>query len=92
MLPICSPRSPIRTAAFLDYTYNSGGQRIQMADQTGFTVNYQYNALGQLTELTDGNGNLIVSYSYDAVGAALAASNSATAPPPTTPTTPTAMC
>ncbi len=53
---------------FLKYTYNSAGQRAQMVDQTGFTVDYQYNALGQLGELSDGSGNLIVAYSYDAVG------------------------
>ena len=66
--PIASPRSPTRTAAFSQYSYNAAGQRSSMKDQTGFTVNYSYNSLGQLSKLTDGNGNLIVSYTYDAVG------------------------
>ena len=29
------------------------------------TVNYTYNSLDQLTELTDGSGNLIASYTYN---------------------------
>ena len=33
---------------YLEYTYNSLGERIQMQDQTGFTVKYQYDALGRL--------------------------------------------
>jgi len=53
---------------FLSYKYNAQSQRIQMQDQTGFTVNYTYNPLGQLLKLTDGSGNLIVSYQYDPVG------------------------
>ena len=54
--------------SFLEYTYNAAGQRSSMEDQTGFTVDYKYDALGRLSELTDGNGVLIVAYSYDAVG------------------------
>ena len=53
---------------YLKFTYYAGGQRKQMVDQTGFTVNYQYDAVGHLSELTDGNGNLIVKYTYDAAG------------------------
>ena len=53
---------------FLAYTYNDLGQRTEMQDQTGFTVNYHYNTLGQLSSLSDGSGNLIVSYTFDAVG------------------------
>ncbi len=39
-----------------------------MVDQTGFTVNYLYDDAGRLSELTDGNGNPIVTYTYDADG------------------------
>ena len=53
---------------WLKFSYNIVGQRTQSVDQTGFTVNYLYNALGRLSELTDGNGNLIVKYTYDAAG------------------------
>jgi RHS repeat-associated protein len=53
---------------YLKFTYNVVGQRTQMVDQTGFTVNYAYDILGRLSELTDGGGNLIVKYTYDSVG------------------------
>jgi RHS repeat-associated protein len=53
---------------WLKFGYNIVGQRTQSVDQTGFTVNYTYNAVGQLSELTDGNGNLIVQYLYDNAG------------------------
>ena len=53
---------------FLEFTYNIVGQRTQSVDQTGFTVNYKYHAPGRLSMLTDGSGNLIVKYSYDAAG------------------------
>jgi RHS repeat-associated protein len=50
---------------FLQFFYNSGGQRVQSVDQTGFTVNYSYDEAGRLSELTDKNGQLIVQYTYD---------------------------
>ena len=53
---------------FLKYTYNAGEQLTQMVDQTGFKQIYSYLADGQLSGVTDGNGNLIVSYSYDLTG------------------------
>jgi len=53
---------------FLTFSYNVIGDRTQSIDQTGFTVNYTYNSLGELSELTDGNGNLIVKYVYDSAG------------------------
>jgi RHS repeat-associated protein len=54
---------------YLKFTYDPAtGQRTQMVDQTGFTVNYQYDAVGRLSGLTDGKGNLIVNYTYDAAG------------------------
>jgi RHS repeat-associated protein len=52
----------------LTFTYNAGGQRTQMVDQTGFTVSYIYDQVGRLSELTDGNGNPLVTYTYDADG------------------------
>ncbi len=53
---------------WLKFSYNIVGQRTQSVDQTGFTTDYIYDALGRLSELTDGNGNLIVLYTYDAAG------------------------
>ncbi|MFI5458474.1 MAG: SdrD B-like domain-containing protein [Isosphaerales bacterium] len=53
---------------WLKFSYNIVGQRTQSVDQTGFTTNYAYDSLGRLSELTDGSGNLIVQYTYDAAG------------------------
>jgi YD repeat-containing protein len=53
---------------YLEFTYNVVGQRTQSVDQTGFTVNYAYDALGRLSKLTDGGGNTVVQYTYDAAG------------------------
>ena len=53
---------------YLKFTYDAAGRRTQSVDQTGFTVNYQYDDTSMLAELTDGNGNPIVTYTYDAVG------------------------
>ncbi len=53
---------------WLKFTYNIVGQRTQSEDQSEFTVNYIYDALGRLSELTDGDGDLIVLYTYDAAG------------------------
>ena len=53
---------------YLAFTYNVIGQRTQSVDQTGFTVNYAYDAIGRLSKLTDGSGNLIVQYTYNAAG------------------------
>jgi RHS repeat-associated protein len=53
---------------WLQFSYNIIGQRTQSVDQTGFTVNYAYDSLGRLSELTDGNGNLIVLYTYGNAG------------------------
>jgi RHS repeat-associated protein len=53
---------------YLKFTYNTAGQRTQMVDQTGFTTNYIYDTNGRLSQLTDGGGNVIVTYTYDADG------------------------
>ena len=53
---------------FLAYTYDTGGRRIRMVDQDGFTTSYAYDSAGRLTGLTDGNGSPMVSYTYDPVG------------------------
>ncbi len=53
---------------YLKFSYNTVGQRTQSVDQTGYTINYSYDTLCRLSELTDGSGNLIVKYTYDAAG------------------------
>jgi RHS repeat-associated protein len=53
---------------FLQFTYNAGGQRTQMRDQDGFTMNYSYDSLGRPAVLSDGSGSLIVRYAYDNIG------------------------
>jgi RHS repeat-associated protein len=53
---------------FLTFAYNAAGHRTSMVDQTGFTVNYGYDSVGRLSGLTDGSGNQIVTYTYDANG------------------------
>lgn len=53
---------------FLRFTYNLVGQRTQSLDDTGFTLNHVHDALGRLSALRDGNGGLIVRYTYDAAG------------------------
>jgi RHS repeat-associated protein len=53
---------------WLKFKYNVVGQRTQSVDQTGFTVNYKYDTVGRLSQLLDGNGSLIVKYTYDHAG------------------------
>ncbi len=53
---------------YLNFFYNTGGQRVQSVDQTGFTINYSYDDAGRLSELTEANGNMIVQYMYDSDG------------------------
>ena len=50
------------------YGYNSGGQEVQRVEPDGSISNYSYTPSGQLAELSDGNGNLLVSYTYNAAG------------------------
>ncbi|WP_243655779.1 RHS repeat-associated core domain-containing protein [Roseateles saccharophilus] len=53
---------------FLQYSYNTKGQRTQMVDNAGFTTNYGYDAVGRLVAVTDAAGQLIARYSYDTLG------------------------
>jgi RHS repeat-associated protein len=56
------------SGSYLKYTYDSAGRRIQMVDQTGYTVQFHYDALSRFTGLTDGANQAIVTYSYDLDG------------------------
>ncbi len=53
---------------YLKFTYNAAGQRTSIVDQTGFTTDYVYDTVGRLSQLTDGSGNVIVTYTYDPDG------------------------
>ncbi len=52
----------------LTVQYGIDGNITQIVDQTGFTTNYLYDSVGRLSELTDANGDLIESYTYDPAG------------------------
>ena len=52
----------------LTFTYDAGGRRIQMVDQSGYTIKYVYTPAGELLKLTDANNIAIVTYTYDAAG------------------------
>jgi RHS repeat-associated protein len=62
------PTSIIEPNGTLLVQYGIDGNITQIKDQTGFTTNYAYDSVGRLSELTDGNDNLIASYSYDPAG------------------------
>ena len=62
------PTTIVEPYGTLTVRYGVDGNITQMVDQTGFTTNYEYDAVGRLSELTDGSGNLIESYSYDPAG------------------------
>jgi RHS repeat-associated protein len=53
---------------WLDYTYNSAGQRESMTDQLGYRLDYGYDAAGRLHSLTNSEGVRLVLYEYDPVG------------------------
>ncbi len=52
----------------LSVQYGIDGNVTQIVDQTGFKVKYGYDSIGRLSQLTDGNGDLIESYTYDPAG------------------------
>jgi RHS repeat-associated protein len=62
------PTSIVEPFGTLTVQYGIDGNLTRMVDQTGFTTNYGYDAVGRLSELTDGTGDLIESYSYDLAG------------------------
>jgi YD repeat-containing protein len=63
------------------FTRNGAGQLLTMTDHTGASaVNYFYvlNLHGDVLGLRDGNGNMVVSYSYDSFGNILTSTGTAT--------------
>ncbi|MCA9166385.1 MAG: PD40 domain-containing protein [Planctomycetales bacterium] len=51
--------------SYLQFEYNTVGQRTRRVDNTGFEVNYSYDELGRLATLKDVGGAMLVSYVYD---------------------------
>jgi RHS repeat-associated protein len=62
------PTSIVEPYGTLTVQYGIDGNVTQIVDQTGFTTNYEYDAVGRLDGVTDANGDLIESYSYDVAG------------------------
>ncbi len=62
------PTTIVEPNGTLTVQYGIDGNITQIVDQIGFTVNYLYDSVGRLSELTDGSGNLIESYTYDPAG------------------------
>ncbi len=53
---------------FLEYTYNTAGQRKTSTNHLGHTLNYFYNTIGGLESITNETGEKIVHYYYDDAG------------------------
>jgi RHS repeat-associated protein len=62
------PTTIVEPYGTLSVQYGIDGNVTKEVDQTGFTTKYIYDTAGRLSELTDGSGNLIESYTYDPAG------------------------
>jgi YD repeat-containing protein len=58
----------------LSYTYDSSGRLIQVTKPDLTTVNYSYNSQSQITQVTDSNGKVLESHTYDSSGRGLTSS------------------
>jgi len=58
----------------LSYSYDTTGRLIQVTRPDLTTINYTYNALSQITQVTDSNGKVLESHTYDSSGRGLTAS------------------
>ena len=52
----------------LHFAYDAAGRRTNLADQAGFGINYAYDTLGRLAAVSDAQGVLLASYTYDSAG------------------------
>ncbi|MEI6566018.1 MAG: RHS repeat-associated core domain-containing protein [Verrucomicrobiota bacterium] len=53
---------------WLEYTYNTAGQRASMTDQFGYRLDYDYDIVGRLRSMTNSAGTRLVLYEYDLAG------------------------
>jgi YD repeat-containing protein len=58
----------------LSYSYDTQGRLIQVTKPDQTTVSYTYNAQSQITSVTDSNGKVLESHTYDSNGRGLTAS------------------
>jgi YD repeat-containing protein len=58
----------------LSYAYDAQGRLIQVTKPDLTTVTYTYNSLSQITAVTDSNGKVLESHTYDSVNRGLTAS------------------
>lgn len=47
------------------YSYDTSGRLVQVTKPDSTTVSYTYNSLSQITAVTDSNGNVLESHTYD---------------------------
>lgn len=57
--------SPVYTTT---YTYNGRDQLLSITEPTNAQTLFSYDVSGNLLDIRDGDGNLVVNYTYDAVG------------------------
>jgi YD repeat-containing protein len=76
----------------LSYAYDTQGRLIQVTKPDLTTVSFTYNALSEITAVTDNNGKILESHSYDSKGRGLTSSQAngvnavtVTYPPPPPP-------
>jgi len=58
----------------LSYSYDTSGRLVQITRPDLTTINYTYNAQSQITQVTDSNGKVLESHTYDSSGRGLTAS------------------
>jgi YD repeat-containing protein len=58
----------------LSYSYDTSGRLVQVTRPDLTTINYTYNAQSQITQVTDSNGKVLESHTYDSSGRGLTAS------------------
>lgn len=58
----------------LSYGYDAQGRLIQVTKPDQTTVSYTYNSLSQITSVTDNNGKVLESHTYDSSGRGLTSS------------------
>ena len=58
----------------LSYSYDASGRLTQVTKPDLTTITYTYNSLSQITQVTDSNGKVLESHTYDSIGRGLTSS------------------